>query len=70
MADLADWEDAGLRLSHVPELLLRIYDIKAEPSKFRLKNAANVARYAASTTAEPAKTLALNLAEDLERRAA
>ena len=69
-ADLKRWEGAGSRLNHVPELLLRIYDIRAEPSKFRLRQAAKVARYAASMAAGPAKTRALALAEELERRAA
>ncbi len=68
--DLKRWEEAGLRLNHVPELILLIYDIKAEPTKFRLQSAAKVARYASSTAAEPAKTLAIELAEELERRAA
>lgn len=69
MADLRQWEEAGVRLSHVPELLLQIYDIKAEPSRFRLERAAKVARYAALTAVEPSKSLALNLAEELELRA-
>ena len=69
-ADLQKWEEAGLRLNHVPELILNIYDVKADPSKFRLRHAAKVARYAASTAAGPAKTLAVALAEELEQRAA
>lgn len=65
------WEDIGLRLSHVaPELLLSISDIRANPSKAQLEQAATVARYTASKLAEPEKSLALTLAEELAECAA
>ncbi len=70
MADLKRWESVGLRLNHVPELTLRLYDLRANPSKYQLKRAANVARYAALIMSGPAKSVAVELAEELEKHAA
>ena len=70
MADLERWELASLRFGSVPELLLSILDLRGDPNKLRATHAARVARYAASTTSEPARGVALDLAEELEQLAA
>lgn len=71
MADLKRWEDMGLRLGYAePELSVSLLELRGNPCKNLLEQAAIAARYAASKTAEPGKTLAVTLAEELEQCAA
>jgi hypothetical protein len=69
-ADLERWESVGLRLNHVPELSLSLFELRTNPSRTQLEHAAVAARYAASTIVGPAKAMAVELAEELEQRAA
>ncbi|WP_423414858.1 hypothetical protein RLW55_16875 [Hyphomicrobium sp. B1] len=68
--DLQRWAATARQLEHVtPAILAELVDLHRDPCTHRLHRCANAAKYAATISDEPMKTVAIKLAESFEQAA-
>ncbi|MGB4865325.1 MAG: hypothetical protein WBP38_05470, partial [Hyphomicrobium sp.] len=67
--DVARWAAAAKRLDFITAAVsMEIADLYRDPCRHRLQRCANAARFAWVNADEPERTIAVSLAEELERR--